>query len=146
MTLKPFQAVSGGEGVPAEPDWAQLFSDELDIALAHDEWGLVIRSLQEAQTLAIENGHMIERLVMYRVQFTRAARNVAEQGTILKAKRTKVPQVNPYWPIMRQAGEEIRVLEVELGLPPVRRNKAGKVQRGKKAPRAADRWLKPVSK
>jgi phage terminase small subunit len=139
-------SIQGGDGVPAEPDWSQLFSDELDIALAHDEWGLVIRSLQDAQTLAIENGHMIERLVMYRVQFTRAAREVAEHGTIMKAKRTKVPQVNPYWSIMRQAGEEIRVLEVELGIPPVRRGKAAKVQRGKKAQRAADAYLKPVSK
>lgn len=139
-------SIQGGDGVPAEPDWSQLFSDELDIALAHDEWGLVIRSLQEAQTLAIENGHMIERLVLYRVQFTRAAREVAEHGTIMKAKRTKVPQVNPYWGIMRQAGEEIRVLEVELGIPPVRRGKAAKVQRGKKVQRAADAYLKPVSK
>jgi phage terminase small subunit len=89
---------------------------------------------------------MIERLVMYRVQFARAAREVAEHGTVMKAKRTRVPQVNPYWAIMRQAGEEIRVLEVELGLPPVRRGKASKVQRAKKAQRAADAYLKPVSK
>lgn len=138
--------IAGGDGTPPEPDWSQLYSDELDIAFARSEWGLVIRSLQEAQTLSVENGHMIERLVMYRVQFARASREVAEHGTIKTAKRTRVPQVNPYWAIMRQAGEEIRVIEVELGLPPVRRGKTTKVQRGKKAPRAADSYLKPLSK
>jgi phage terminase small subunit len=118
----------------------------LDLTAAHEQWGLVVRSMQAAQTLATDNGHMIERLVRSRIEYERAARNVAERGTILKAAGTKVPQVNPYWPIMRQAAEDIRLLEIELGIPLVRRGKATKVHRGARAPRPADQFLKPVAR
>ena len=143
MTLA---TIDGGEGLPPEPDWGSLFADELDLALAHEEWGIVVRELQESGVLSVANGHSIRRLVEYRIQYERASRHVAEHGPILKAKRAKVGQFNPYWSVMRQASEEIRVIEVELGLPPVRRGKTTKVQRGKKAPRAADSYLKSVSK
>lgn len=139
-------AVPGGDGVPAEPDWSAIYNDILDLDLAHEEWGIVVREMTEAQTVAVVNGHAIMRLVMFRVQYERSARNIAENGAVLKAKRTGVPQYNPHWPIMRQADEAIRVLEAELGLAPVRRGKASKVQRGKKAVRAADSYLKPVQK
>lgn len=143
MTLT---ALPGGEGTPPEPDWQQLFVDVLDVAVAHEEWGRVTRELQDNQTLTLANGHMIERLVLYRVQFERASRQVAEVGTIVKAKRTGVPQIHPAWTVMRQAGEEIRILEVELGIPPVRRGKAQKVVKQKKVERARDAFLKPVAK
>ncbi len=142
MTLVP---IPGGDGVPAEPDWSALYTDELDIALARDEWGVVVRELQEAQTLSAANGHAIKRLVLYRVEYERAARSITEHGVLQQAARTKVPKVNPNWSIMRQAGEEIRLLEVELGLPPVRRGRTTKVQKKAKAARAADAYLKPVA-
>jgi P27 family predicted phage terminase small subunit len=144
MTLKPF-AIDGGGGVPPEPDWRSLYSDVLDVATAHEEWGLVVRELQDAGTLAICNGHAVKRLVEFRVQYERASRQVAETGAIVKAKRTKVPAYSPYWVVMRQADEAIRVLEAELGLAPVRRGKATKVQRAKKNPRAADAYIKPAA-
>ncbi|KTR02560.1 hypothetical protein NS365_21500 [Aureimonas ureilytica] len=143
MTLT---ALLGGEGTPPEPDWEQVFADVLDVALAHDEWGRIIRELQEAQTITLANAHMIERMVLYRVQFERASRQVAEIGTIVKAKRTGVPQISPAWTVMRQAGEEIRILEVELGIPPVRRGKAAKVVKKPKTQRASDAFLRPVAK
>lgn len=143
MTLA---AIPGGDGIPPEPDWTSQFTDELDIAEAHDRWGVIEREMKDAGTLAMVNGHAMQRLVEFYVEYRRAARQIAEHGTILKARRTKVPQPNLYWVIMRQADEHIRVLEAELGLAPVRRNKAGKVQRGKKAPRAADSYLGSLSK
>ncbi|GAB4071742.1 P27 family phage terminase small subunit [Ancylobacter sonchi] len=132
------------DGAPPEPDWASLFTDELDIAIARDRWAIVVREMQEAGTLVLANDHAIRRLVDFSVQYERAARQVCEMGTILKARRSRVPQASPYWTVMRQAGEEIRVLEVELGISPVRRGKAQKVQRAKKAPRAADSYLRQV--
>lgn len=140
-----FAAVSGGEGVPSEPDWSMLYADEFDIAEAHEQWTTVLHELQDANTLALANGHAIKRLVEFRVQYERSSRHVAEHGPVLKGKRAKVGQWNPHWSVMRQADEAIRVIEAELGIAPTRRGKATKVQRGKKVSRAADQYLKPVS-
>jgi P27 family predicted phage terminase small subunit len=136
--------VTGGAGVPPEPDWSRLYARVVEAASAHEQWGLVTRELAGAQTLSTENGNMIRRLVQFRVEFERASDDVAKRGTMLKAQRTGVPQVNPFWPIMRQASEAIRILEIELGLPPVRRAKAGKVNNAAKKSRPSDAYLKPV--
>jgi P27 family predicted phage terminase small subunit len=137
----------GGDGRPPEPDWASLYSDELDIVAAHEHWGIVTRELDTAGTLAVANGSAIQRLVEFRVQYERASKHVAEHGAILppKNKRAKVGQWNPFWSVMRQADKAILAIEAELGLAPVRRGKATRVQRGKKANRAADAYIKPVS-
>lgn len=140
-------AVDGGDGKPVEPDWASLYSDEFDLAEAARQWTTVIDELEAAGTLAEANGHAIKRLVEFRVQYERAARHVAEKGAILAPtnKKAKTGQWNPFWSVMRQADESIRVIEAELGISPVRRGKATKVDRAKKAPRAADRYLRSVS-
>lgn len=140
-----FATVEGGDGVPLQPDWTSVYSDELDILAANEEWGIVVRELQEAGTLAAANGHAIRRLVEFRIQYERSSRHVAENGPVLKGKRAKVGQWNPHWSVMCQADGAIRALEAELGLAPTRRSKATKVQRAKKTVRAADRYLKPVS-
>jgi phage terminase small subunit len=141
-----FAAIQGSDGKPPEPVWRTIFSNEDDLAIATEAWGFVVRELGEAGTLALANGHAIRRLVEFRVQYERASRQVAERGALLPPsnKKTKVGQWNPYWSVMRQAGAEITALEAELGIAPVRRGKAVKVQRGKKAPRPADAYLKPV--
>jgi P27 family predicted phage terminase small subunit len=138
--------MEGGAGAPPEPDWASIYSDEFDIAAAHEHWGTVVRELQSANTLAVANGDAIRRLVEFHVQYERAAKHVAEHGAILppKNKRTKVGQWNPFWSVMRQADKAILALEAELGLSPVRRGKAEKVQRGKTKIRAADAYLRSV--
>lgn len=141
MTLK---AIPGGDGVPAEPDWATTYSDELDLAFASEQWRTVTREMGERGILSVENGHAIKRLVEFRVQYERAARQVAEHGPVVKAERTGVPQYSPHWIIMRQADESVARAEAELGLAPVRRSKAAKVERRAKAARAADAYLKPV--
>ncbi|WP_258596653.1 P27 family phage terminase small subunit [Mesorhizobium sp. AR07] len=125
------QGIEGGNGTPDEPDWASLYADEFDIAAAHEEWGIVVRELRDAVTLSVANGHAVRRLVEYRVQFERASRHVAEYGPILEptSKKAKVGQWNPYWSVMRQAGEAIRALEAELGLAPVQRDKGATWQK-----------------
>jgi P27 family predicted phage terminase small subunit len=145
MTMT-FEALTGGDGVPLEPDWTSIYADELDIADAHEKWGVVIRELRDANTLAVANGDAVKRLVDFRVQYERSSRHVAEHGPVLKGKRAKVGQWNPHWSVMRQADEAIRMLESRLGIDPLSRGKATQVQRGKKTSRAADAYLKPVSK
>jgi hypothetical protein len=52
--------------------------------------------MREAGTLAVANGHAIRRLVEFGLQYDRSVARVAEQGTVIKAKRTGVPQINPH--------------------------------------------------
>ena len=140
-------SIAGGDGLPAEPDWASIYADEFDIAAAHEHWGIVTRELQSAGKLAVANGDAIRRLIEFRVQYERASKHVAEHGPVLKptSRKAKVGQWNPFWSVMKQADEAIRAAEAELGISPVRRGKVTKVQRGKKTSRAADEFRKPVS-
>jgi phage terminase small subunit len=80
------------------------------------------------------------------VQYWKAAKHVAEHGAILAGnKRAKIGQWNPFWSAMQHADARIVVLEAKLGLDPLSRGKATKVQRGKKKARAADAYLTPKS-
>lgn len=138
-------ALDGGSGMPPEPDWSQVFADDLDIAFATEQWGAAVREMAGRGILAVANGHAIKRLIEFRVQYERAARQLAEHGPVIKAKRTGVPQINPHWTIMRQADEAVARAEAELGLAPVRRSKAAKVERKVRQARAADDFLKPAA-
>lgn len=136
----------GGDGLPPEPDWPSLYSDELDIAAARETWGVKLRELKEAGGLVVANGDAIARLVQFTVVFNRASRHVAEMGAVLPAKGKRQPQYNPYWTVMKQADEAIRSAEAELGIAPTRRGKITKVDRAKKAARAADAFIgKPAA-
>jgi hypothetical protein len=150
MTSLILTSISGGDGSPPETDWRTIFTEPDDIAVATENWSIVIAELRDAGTLSVANGHAIRRLVEISVQYGRATRHVADKGAILQptTKKAKVGQWNPYWSVMRQADDSMRIAEAELGIEPVRRTKAGKVQRGKKAPRAADKFLRqvPISK
>lgn len=139
-------ALPGGENLPPEPDWRAVYTDELDINAASQHWREIVGEMRESATIGITNGHAIQRLVHFRLEFDRAARNVAEQGKVIRAKRTRTPQINPEWTCMKQAGEAVSDLEAELGLSPRRRNAAGKVNRAKKRATASENYLKPVSK
>lgn len=140
------ETIDGGSGQPPEPDWASLYGDELDIAEAHEQWGVIVREMAASSTIAVSNGHAIRRLVEFRVQYERASRHVAEHGPILKGKRAKVGQWNPFWSVMTHAAEKIVALEKALGISPDGRTKVGKVTRGKQASRPANNYLKPVSR
>jgi hypothetical protein len=90
---------------------------------------------------------MVERLTRFRVEFARAAADIARRGTVLAAKKTGVPQINLSWPVMRQASEAARGLELELGLSPLARGKASKVtNNAKKTSRPSDAYLRPVAR
>lgn len=129
---------------PVEPDWSAIFTDDLDLAAAKEHWGEIVAEMRESGTLVVANGHAIRRVVCFRIEWDRSARNIADDGKILRAKRTKTPQINPEWTCLKQATEALTILEAELGLSPRRRNAAGKVQRAKRKATAADRYLKIV--
>lgn len=141
------ELIIGGDGEPPEPDWRLIYANEDDLAAAFEQWRNIIRELKECQTLSVANGHAIRRLVDFRIQYERASRHVAEHGPVLKSKRrnVKVGQWNPFWAVLRHCEEVIRHLETELGISPLRRDRAGKVQKRGRQARAADAYLKKAS-
>lgn len=142
------EAIEGTGLIVAEPDWSTLFSDVLDVAAASGHWQRLTTELRQRQLLASVNGHSLQRLVISYVIYDRAAQQVAENGAVTKARRgskSAIPRVSPYFRVLREAGNDAAQIEAELGIAPRRRAAATKVEHGKKAPRAADRFLRSVS-
>ena len=139
--------IDGGDGLPPEPDWSMHYGDSLDVASAQDDWGLIVREMQGAETISVYNGEAIKRLVMFGIEFKRAANHVAKHGAIIKGKTTGSGGMwNPHWSVMRQADGAIRALEAELGLAPRRRAAAVKAKRRRSRRTAADDYLGPPSR
>ncbi|AZO77496.1 MULTISPECIES: P27 family phage terminase small subunit [unclassified Bosea (in: a-proteobacteria)] len=136
-----------GGGAPV-PDWPSLFDDVLDVAAAGGHWRRIISELKTRELLAEVNAHAVQRLVLAYVIYDRAAREVASTGAVLKPKRgnpKSIARVSPHFTVLREAASDAAQIEAELGLAPRRRSAATKADNGKKAPRAADRFLRPVS-
>lgn len=138
--------IPGGDGTPPEPAWSAIYDDDIDQKLAHDIWGQVVREMREKDTLSVVNGLSIKRYVMACILHEQASGKVIEQGAVVKAKRSAVPQYNPWWAVLKDADARAAAHESELGLSPRRRNSAGKIARGKKKTTAADSYLSAVSK
>jgi phage terminase small subunit len=140
------EVINGGDGCPPEPDWASIYDDDLDVALAHDVWGVVIREMRERDILSVVNGIQMKRYVETCVLYAVASRQVIEVGAVIPAPKTGTPQYSPWWSVMKDADARASVHEAELGISPRRRAGATKVQRGSKKVTAADKYLKSVSK
>lgn len=139
-------AIEGGNGLPPEPDWGLIYTDDLLVEAAHKHWGEVMRELRDTEKLAAVNAHQVKRLVMAYVAHDEAAAKVAEQGAVVLAKRTRVPSYNPWWTILRQSDSAASALEAELTLSPRRRTSGGKVVKRGRAATASSNYLKPVGK
>lgn len=138
--------VEGG-GIAA-PDWVSIFDDVLDVNAASEHWRRIIGELTTRELLAQVNGHAIQRLVLAYVIYDRAAREVASTGAVLKPRRGNskaIARVSPHFTVLREAASDAAQIEAELGLAPRRRAAASKAENGKKAARAADRFLRSVS-
>jgi|SRR5215217_3724298 len=142
--MKP---VDNAGAIVPEPDWVSLFSDVLEIASASEHWRVLTTELRERQLLAPGNAHALQRLVVAYVLYDRAVREVAENGAVTKPKRGNsraIARTSPHFTVMREAASDAASLEAEFGLSPRRRAAAGKVENGKRAPRAADGYLSAV--
>jgi P27 family predicted phage terminase small subunit len=142
MTVVQLQAVPAPSNEPREPDWTDIFNDELDIASAKESWLLIISEMKAAKTLSVTNGPAIKRLVMAYSAYERSCREVATQGAVVKARKTRVPQYNLHWTIMSQADDMARKGETELGLSPRRRSGVTKAQTQVSGGRKSDAFLK----
>lgn len=141
--MTTFTPIDGGDGMPPEPDWTATYSDVFDLALAHETWGQITREMKAAGTLSVVNGHAIQRLVNFRIIYERAAREAAENGAVIRAPKTGVPQYSPHWIVCRQADDAMRALEGELGISPLRRGRVTKATTRARKPRPSDEYLRP---
>lgn len=139
-----------------EPDWSLLIPDagrskagsnEHWRALAASEWRRITAAMRAAGTLALENRHQIQRLVLAYVRYDRAAAEMFKTGgAVAKSPRTRVPMLNLWQTEMRQADGDATTAEMELGIPPRRRGAVTKAQRGQKQASKADAYLGAVKK
>lgn len=138
-------AIDGGDGEPPFPiDWKTTYSDKAELASLQEEWNLVISEMKTAQTLSVVNGHAVRRLVEFRHQYRKAAAHVAQHGPMLPARDPEAAQDiwNPMWAVMRHCEKAIRDIESELCLAPLRRGRAGKVEKRARQSRPSDAYLK----
>jgi phage terminase small subunit len=151
---KPAIAVlPGGSFDIEEPAWGSLIPDGRNgednaswREFAHREWLRVVTAMRAAGTLAPENRHQMQRLVIAYVRYDRAASEFFAVGLITKAPKTGVPMVNIVQSEMRQADADATTIEKELGLPPRHRGAVKKANRAEKTTRQSDRYLaKPLS-
>src|SRR5690348_12490081 len=124
MTLTTFP---GGGADIEEPDWMLLIPDKGKgkagkndrwREYAHREWLRVLGALREAGTLAPENRHQVQRLVIAYVRYDRAAAEFFRKGLITEAPRSGVAMLNICQSEMRQADADATTAEMELGIPP----------------------------
>jgi P27 family predicted phage terminase small subunit len=64
---------------------------------------------------------MIERYAAAMMTWRNAEQQIAQAGIIIRARRSKVPAINPFVSISRKSGAEARTLEKLLGLAPAAR-------------------------
>lgn len=150
-----FATIAGSGLDVEEPEWSILIpnagrskagNNESWRNLAHSEWLRVTSAMRQAATLAPENRHQLQRLVLAYVRYDRAVAEMFKGGGPITKSRTGVPMLNQWQVEMRQADGDATSAEMELGIPPRRRASAAKANRGAKKASAADSYLKPVAK
>ena len=130
-----------------EPNWKALIPDQASEnngqwrEAAHREWLRLTAAMRQAETLAPENRHMIQRLALAYVRFDQAAAKAFAAGMVIGAPRTGVPMLNLWTSVMRAADSDAQAGERELCLSPKRRAGAGRVKRAEKPGRASDAYL-----
>lgn len=137
-------ATIGGTNGANEPDWTQTYSCPDDIAAAQEHWRTVIIELREQGTLSGVNGSAVERLVILRIVFDKAAKQVAENGSVIQPKarnNRSIARQSPYFQVMMQTAAAVERAEAELGLSPRRRGSTTKVDRKERQKQAADAYL-----
>lgn len=138
--------IEGTGLIVVEPDWSLLLSDPLELATAAEHWRRVTAEMREREILSPANGHAVQRLVLAYVVYDRCAREVADNGAVLKPKRGNpkaIARLSPYFTAMREAASDADRQEQELGISPRRRAGAAKVVKKATRVTGAQRYIKP---
>jgi phage terminase small subunit len=138
-----------------EPNWVLLIPAPIDDlpdnslawrAYAAREWRRLLGALRDAGTLASENRHQMQRLVLAYLRYDMAASQVFASQAIVKAPKTKVPMMNLWLVEMRAADGDATTAEMELGISPRRRRATTKAKTRTRTVGAADGYLSAVKK
>ncbi len=138
-----------------EPDWELLIPNKGRAksgdnsrwrALAAREWRDVVGALRVAGTLARENRHQLQRLILAYVRYDRAVAEMFKLGGPVTKSKTGVPMLSQWQVEMRQADSDATVAEAELGIPPRRRGAVTKASRPQKAATKASLYLVDAKK
>ncbi len=139
-----------GAGDLDEPNWAVLIPDRGRAKagsnsvwrdLAREEWNRLVTSLAAAGTLATENRHQLQRLVLCYVRYDRAAAEFFKSGGAVTKSKTGVPMLNQWQVEMRQADSDATTAEMELGIPPRRRGAVTKARQAQRKQSKASVYL-----
>lgn len=143
------EAFPGGSADIEEPDWTALIpnkgkgkagNNQVWREFAHREWLRTVAALRTAGTLATENRHQIQRLVIAYIRYDRASAELFRLGLVTEAPRTGTAMMNVYQTEMRHADADATTAEMELGIPPRRRGSVTKAERKQRQGRAADAY------
>lgn len=104
-----------------EPDWGAFLPDASAREAAHREWLRITSAMRDARTLAPENRHQIQRLVLAYARYDSACVEAFRHDLVVVAPRTGTPMRNPALAALRAATKAATVAERELGLSPRRR-------------------------
>ncbi len=138
-----------------EPDWDLLIpnagrSKAGDNSgwrrVASEEWKRITAAMVSAGTLAPENRHQVQRLVLAYVRYDKAAASMFKAGGAVTKSKTNVPMLNMWQTEMRQADSDATTAEMELGIPPRRRGAVTKARSAQKAASKADGYLSAIKK
>jgi P27 family predicted phage terminase small subunit len=138
-------SIDGTGSIVVEPDWSLLFTDDLERAAASEHWRRVTIELKDRDLLAPSNAHAIQRLVIAYIVYDRCAREVAENGAVMKPKRGNpkaIARLSPFFTAMREAASDADRQEQELGISPRRRAGAAKIAKKVTRKTGADAYLK----
>jgi P27 family predicted phage terminase small subunit len=131
----------------SEPDWALVFSDEIELGAAARYWRAITIAMQDVGTLGPENEASVSRLITVYILYDRAMREVAENGAVIPPKKRSsrsIARVNPHFTALTKLSSEATALESALGVTPRSRGKVTPTARKASRTRAADRYLNVV--
>lgn len=126
----------------AEPDWAAMYPDPADAAVAADTWRIVTTDMRGMGTLSPANGPQIARYADARVMYARASMEIAVNGPVLKRSKGQLPQWSIWVSVLERANKACSQHEVALGLTPNARGKGTPTKRQTAKATAADAYLK----
>ena len=109
-----------------EPDWACIFSDDLEVAFARRQWRVCLTAMRDMGTISEENLPSLTRLITLEVLWDRSMKHVAEHGAVIPPKRKNarsIARINPHFAAFKSLLSEMLALENGLGLSPRSRSK-----------------------
>lgn len=109
---------------PNAPDGAPICPDYLD-AIAKQEWIEITSILSEMGLLSKADKTAIEFYCESYSRFRKAQEMVVKVGAVILSPNQKVPMINPYHTILRQAEKDCTQLLLQFGLTPSARARMG---------------------